>query len=190
MFATGNDKLELSNYQIHKARFELHSEKPVLVGFADYSSEARPAPDLAPLTTNKAFCGQLFKHARLGNLRLSVAHMRTPTDAKSKKKRKPSSEWNRRTNTVPLTERGAFQLPEAANYLSRSITVVRRLIKKGDPPPSSVSRHRYHARRVRSVASGTNRHREACGVTDETVEALSVAAATQKKASPRSKALN
>ena len=58
--------------------------------------------------------------------------MRTPTDAKSKKKRKPSSEWNRRTNTVPLTERGAFQLPEAADYLSRSITVVRRLIKKGE----------------------------------------------------------
>jgi hypothetical protein len=57
--------------------------------------------------------------------------MSTTTDAKSKKKRKPSSEWNRRTNTVPLTERGAFQLPEAADYLSRSITVVRRLIKKG-----------------------------------------------------------
>jgi hypothetical protein len=37
-FATGNDNLELSNYQIHKSRFELHSEKPVLVGFADYSS--------------------------------------------------------------------------------------------------------------------------------------------------------
>ena len=47
------------------------------------------------------------------------------------KKRKPSSEWNRRTNTVPLTERGAFQLPEAADYLSRSITVVWRLIKRG-----------------------------------------------------------
>ena len=38
-FATGNDKLELSNYQQHKAGFELHSEKPVLVGFADYSSD-------------------------------------------------------------------------------------------------------------------------------------------------------
>jgi len=50
---------------------------------------------------------------------------------KPKKKRKPSSEWNRRQNTVPLTERGAFQLPEAADYLSRSITVVRRLIKRG-----------------------------------------------------------
>ena len=38
-FATGNDKLDLSNYQIHKARFELHSEKPVLVGFADYCTD-------------------------------------------------------------------------------------------------------------------------------------------------------
>ena len=57
--------------------------------------------------------------------------MSTIIDRKSKKKRKPSSEWNRRKNTVPLTERGAFQLPEAADYLSRSITVVRRLIKKG-----------------------------------------------------------
>jgi hypothetical protein len=52
-------------------------------------------------------------------------------DTKQKKKRKPSSEWNRRKNAVPLTERGAFQLPEAADYLSRSMTVVRRLIKKG-----------------------------------------------------------
>ena len=32
---------------------------------------------------------------------------------------------------MPLTERGAFQLPESADYLSRSPTVVRRLIKKG-----------------------------------------------------------
>jgi hypothetical protein len=53
------------------------------------------------------------------------------TDRKSSKERKPSSEWDRRTNTVPLTERGAFQLPEAADYLSRSITTVRRLIKRG-----------------------------------------------------------
>jgi hypothetical protein len=53
--------------------------------------------------------------------------MRTTT----KKKRKDSSLWNRRTNTVPLTERGAFRLPEAADYLSRSITTVRRLIKHG-----------------------------------------------------------
>jgi hypothetical protein len=54
--------------------------------------------------------------------------MRTTT----KKKRKESSFWNRRTNTVPLTERGAFQLPEAADYLSRSITTVRRLVKRRD----------------------------------------------------------
>jgi hypothetical protein len=49
----------------------------------------------------------------------------------TKKKRKDSSLWNRRTNTVPLTERGAFELPEAADYLSRSVTTVRRLIKRG-----------------------------------------------------------
>ena len=53
--------------------------------------------------------------------------MRTTT----KKKRKNSSLWNRRTNTIPLTERGAFQIPEAADYMSRSITTVRRLIKRG-----------------------------------------------------------
>jgi len=52
------------------------------------------------------------------------------TDTKHKKKRKPSSEWNRRVNSVPLDQRGAFQLPEAADYLSRSLTVVRRLIKR------------------------------------------------------------
>jgi hypothetical protein len=38
-FATGNDKLELSNYQMHKSRFELHSEKPLLVSYADYASD-------------------------------------------------------------------------------------------------------------------------------------------------------
>jgi len=47
------------------------------------------------------------------------------------KRPKPSSRWNRRVNTVPLTERGAFQIDEAADYLSRSITTVRRLIKRG-----------------------------------------------------------
>ena len=47
------------------------------------------------------------------------------------KQRKPSPEWNRHKNEVPLTQRGAFQLPEAADYLSRSITTVRRLSKKG-----------------------------------------------------------
>jgi hypothetical protein len=56
--------------------------------------------------------------------------MSTIADTKPKKKRKPSSEWKRRTNTVPLDERGAFQLREAADYLSLSLTVVRRLIKR------------------------------------------------------------
>jgi hypothetical protein len=53
------------------------------------------------------------------------------TDSKSKKKRKPSSEWARRTNYVPLVERGAYQLPETANYLSLSETSIRRFIKRG-----------------------------------------------------------
>ena len=58
--------------------------------------------------------------------------LKNPLGADRKRKtRKPSSAWNRRTNTVPLTERGAFQLPEAADYLSLSLTVVRRLIKRG-----------------------------------------------------------
>jgi excisionase family DNA binding protein len=56
------------------------------------------------------------------------------TAEKPKKKRKPYSEWKppaRRTNTVPLTERGAFQIREAADYLSLSVATVRRLIKRG-----------------------------------------------------------
>ena len=53
--------------------------------------------------------------------------MRTIT----KKKRKDSSLWNRRTNTVPLTERGAFHLPEAADYTGLSITTLRRKLKDG-----------------------------------------------------------
>jgi excisionase family DNA binding protein len=57
--------------------------------------------------------------------------MSTATDKNSRKKRKPSTEWNRRKNIVPLDERGAFQLGEAADYLSLSLTVVRRLIKRG-----------------------------------------------------------
>ncbi len=57
--------------------------------------------------------------------------MRAPADSKSKKERKPSSEWARRVNYVPLVERGAFQLPEAADYLSVSITQVRRWIQRG-----------------------------------------------------------
>jgi excisionase family DNA binding protein len=57
--------------------------------------------------------------------------MSTTSDGKLKRRRKPSSEWNRRKNTVPLDERGAFQLREAADYLSLSLTIVRRLIKRG-----------------------------------------------------------
>jgi helix-turn-helix protein len=53
------------------------------------------------------------------------------TDGKSKRKRKPSAEWERRKNQVPLVERGAFQLPEAADYLSVSITQVRRWVHRG-----------------------------------------------------------
>jgi len=57
--------------------------------------------------------------------------MSTTTDSKSNRTRKPSSEWNRRRNEVPLVERGAFQLPEAADYLGVSITQVRRWIRRG-----------------------------------------------------------
>jgi len=53
------------------------------------------------------------------------------TDSKSKRTRRPSSEWNRHRNEVPLVERGAFQLPEASDYLSLSQTQVRRLIHRG-----------------------------------------------------------
>jgi Helix-turn-helix domain len=53
------------------------------------------------------------------------------TDTKSNRKRIPSSQWDRRKNAVPLIERGAFQLPEAADYLSVSITQVRRWIHRG-----------------------------------------------------------
>ena len=53
------------------------------------------------------------------------------TDSKSKRTRRPSSQWNRHKNEIPLVERGAFQLPEAAGYLSVSITQVRRWIQRG-----------------------------------------------------------
>jgi hypothetical protein len=57
--------------------------------------------------------------------------MNKTTAAKSKRTRKPSSEWNRHKNEVPLDERGAFQLPETGDYLSISQTQVRRLIHRG-----------------------------------------------------------
>jgi len=63
------------------------------------------------------------------------------TTSKLKTKRKPSKLWKRRINTVPLTERGAFQLPEAADYLSLSITTIRRLIKRGLIQPLPGIRH-------------------------------------------------
>jgi hypothetical protein len=53
--------------------------------------------------------------------------VKTPT-GKPKKKPKTFIALEARINTVPLVERGAFQLPEAADYLSLSITTVRRLI--------------------------------------------------------------
>jgi Helix-turn-helix domain len=61
--------------------------------------------------------------------------------SKSKKPRRPSSEWHRRKNDVPLTERGSFQLPQAADYMSLSITTVRRLIKRGLIHPLPGVRH-------------------------------------------------
>jgi hypothetical protein len=57
--------------------------------------------------------------------------MSATIDRKSKRKRIPSSKWKRHRNEVPLVERGAFQLPEAADYLSVSITQVRRWIHRG-----------------------------------------------------------
>ena len=51
----------------------------------------------------------------------------TPIDTQKKKRKAPTF----RVNTVPLDQRGAFQLPEAADYLSVSITQVRRWIQRG-----------------------------------------------------------
>ena len=57
--------------------------------------------------------------------------MSKTADTKSRRTRRPSSEWNRHRNKVPLVERGAFQLPEAGDYLSLSQTQVRRFIHRG-----------------------------------------------------------
>jgi excisionase family DNA binding protein len=71
-----------------------------------------------------------------------VADMSTTTVTNNRTtRRKPSSEWNRRKNAVPLTERAAFQLPEAADYLSLSITTIRRLIRRGLIQPLPGIRH-------------------------------------------------
>jgi hypothetical protein len=57
--------------------------------------------------------------------------MSATIDGKSNRKRIPSSQWDRRKNAVPLIERGAFQLPEAADYLCVSVTQLRRWIHRG-----------------------------------------------------------
>jgi excisionase family DNA binding protein len=67
--------------------------------------------------------------------------MSKPINSKSKKPRRPSSEWHRRKNEVPLTERASFQLPQAADYLSLSVTTIRRLIKRGLIHPLPGIRH-------------------------------------------------
>jgi hypothetical protein len=52
----------------------------------------------------------------------------TPTtDTQKNKRKKPTF----RVNTRPLTERAAFELPDAADYLSLSNTTVRRCINRG-----------------------------------------------------------
>ena len=72
--------------------------------------------------------------------------MSTTIDNRAKKKRKPSSKWHRRTNTVPLTERGVLKLRESADYLSESISSVRRRIKRGELNRLPGSRHVLIAR--------------------------------------------
>ena len=67
--------------------------------------------------------------------------MDTTTVSKSKKQRKDSSKWNRRVNTVPLNQRGSFQLREVADYFSVGVTTVRRLIKRGLIQPLPGIRH-------------------------------------------------
>jgi hypothetical protein len=51
----------------------------------------------------------------------------TPTDTQKNKRKKPSF----RVNTAPLSDRGAFQIEEAADYLTLGVTTVRRLLKRG-----------------------------------------------------------
>jgi len=51
----------------------------------------------------------------------------TPTDTQKNKRKAPSF----RVNTAPLSDRGAFQIEEAADYLSLGVTTVRRLLKRG-----------------------------------------------------------
>jgi hypothetical protein len=53
--------------------------------------------------------------------------MNKPTSKKSNKRKSPTF----RKNAVPIQDRGAFQIEDAADYLSLGITTVRRLIKRG-----------------------------------------------------------
>ena len=72
--------------------------------------------------------------------------MSAVTGNKRENARKPSFKWKRRTNTVPLTERGVFKLPEAADYLSQSISRLRRLISRHELHRLPGSRHILIAR--------------------------------------------
>ena len=54
-------------------------------------------------------------------------NMTTPTDAQKNKRKAPSF----RANAVPLSDRGAFQIEEAADYLSLGVTTLRRLLNRG-----------------------------------------------------------
>ena len=79
----------------------------------------------------------------------------------STKKRKPSCEWARRTNYVPLVERGAFQL--------RKLPITFRLNNAGKTlDPRSLIKRLPGIRIIiisesgmRSVSSRANRYREA-----------------------------
>jgi excisionase family DNA binding protein len=71
--------------------------------------------------------------------------MRTITNRKQER-RKPSSEWHRHKNTVPLTERGVFKIAEAADYLGQSLTRIRRLVTDGQLNRLPGSRHILIAR--------------------------------------------
>jgi excisionase family DNA binding protein len=51
----------------------------------------------------------------------------TPSDTQENKRKAPSF----RVNTAPLSDRGAFQIEEAADYLSLGVTTIRRLLKRG-----------------------------------------------------------
>jgi hypothetical protein len=75
---------------------------------------------------------------------MSTTDEQTKNLAAERKRRKPFSEWKppkRRKNQMPPEKRGAFKLPQAADYLSLSITTVRRLINRGLIYPLPGVRH-------------------------------------------------